>query len=43
MKAKENKKIFTLELEYDEESAVYAEIILEGEPHEYGALRPTHN
>lgn len=38
MKAKENKKLFTLELEYNDDSAVYADIIVEGEPHEYRAL-----
>ncbi len=38
MKSIDKKKIFTLELEYNDESAVYAEIIVEGEPHEYRAL-----
>lgn len=38
MKPTKQKKIFTLVLEYKDESDTQAEIVVDGEPHEYMAL-----
>ena len=38
MSTKDKKKIFTLVLEYNDESEAQVEIITEGEPYEYMAL-----